>query len=111
MRRFWPWLLVAACVVVIGAGAVLLWPARPTRCEPRPDDPTGYLLPICEYILANAIDVSPADPNRYAIKRLEERVEDGRPVVWVFLDCCYLGDIAIIDKQSGTVQSFRPGPK
>jgi hypothetical protein len=34
-----------------------------------------------------------------------------RVAVWVCLDCCYLGDIAIVDKQSGAVRSFRPGAK
>jgi hypothetical protein len=53
----------------------------------------------------------PADPNGYRIKRVEDRVEDGREVFWVFLDCCYLGDIAVIDKESGAVLSFRPGAK
>lgn len=109
MRRRWPWLLVVGCVALLALGAWLLRPAPPSHCDPRPDDATGYLVPICQYILANAIDVSPADPNHYAIKRLEERVEAGRVVVWVFLDCCYLGDIAIVDKESGAVRSFRPG--
>jgi hypothetical protein len=111
MRRFWPWLLLAGCVVLIGSGAWLLRPPWPDRCDPRPDDPTGYLQPICQHILANNIDVSPANPNGYRIKRVEARVEGGREVFWVFLDCCYLGDIAVIDKESGAVLSFRPGAK
>ncbi len=111
MRRFWPWLLLAGCVVLIGSGMWLLRPARADRCDARPDDPTGYLQPICQHILANNIDVSPADPNDYRIKHMEDRVEDGREIVWVFLDCCYLGDIAVIDKESGAVLSFRPGAK
>lgn len=108
MRRAWPWLLMVACAALLAAG-VWLRPAAPPRCDPRPDDPTGYLVAICRHILANAIDVAPADPNRYQIKRLEERVEEGRAVVWVFLDCCYLGDIAVVDKETGAVRSFRPG--
>lgn len=80
-----------------------------SACEPRQDDPEGYLFRICTYIQEKQINVSPADPTRYRIKRIEEREENGRPVVWVFLNCCYLGDIAIIDKASGEVIQFRVG--
>jgi hypothetical protein len=62
-------------------------------CGPRNDDPQGYLLAICRYVQTHQLDVSPADPTAYQVKRLESRIDaQGRPVVWVFLNCCYLGD-------------------
>ncbi len=80
------------------------------HCPPRQNDTTGYLTTICMYIYAKQIDVSPARPAEYEIKRIEEQLWNGRPAVWVFLNCCYLGDIAIMDKDSGAVLDFRPGP-
>ena len=80
-------------------------------CPPRADDPTGYLTTICRHIQEQQINVSPADPAQYQIKSIEERTENGRKVVWVFLNCCYLGDIAIIDKETGEVIQFRVGAK
>lgn len=105
--------IIAAVVLAVLAGASL-WAAlgRPaTGCTPKPDDPEQYLARICEYIRANHIDVSPGDPDGYTIKAIDERVEDGRPVVWVFLNCCYMGDIAVIDKQTGAVIRFQIGPQ
>jgi hypothetical protein len=78
-------------------------------CPPRPDDPTGYLTTICNYIQANQVNVAPADPYRYQIKQIEERTENGQPVVWVFLNCCSMGDNAVLDKATGQVVSFRVG--
>lgn len=83
--------------------------ATPATCAPRQDDPQGYLYQICTYVQDKQIDVSPADPTRYGIKRIEDGVYNDRPAVWVFLDCCYLGDIAIFDKESGQIVDFRVG--
>ena len=46
---------------------------------------------------------------QYRIKRVEDRDDNGRRVVWVFLNCCGLGDIGVIDKVSGEVIQFRQG--
>lgn len=83
----------------------------PRDCPPRPDDSTGYLVAICRYVRAKNIDVSPANPATYNIKRIESRTQGTRQVVWVFLDCCYLGDMAVIDPASGEVLSFQAGAK
>jgi hypothetical protein len=78
-------------------------------CTPQADDPDGYLLKLCTYIQTRHIDVQPADPTQYRIKRVEDRDDNGRRVVWVFLNCCGLGDIGVIDKVSGEVVEFRQG--
>ena len=74
-------------------------------------DPNGYLAAICQYVRDNDIDVSPADPTRYGIVRTEMSEQNGRAVILVFLDCCYLGDVAIIDMETGEVIDFRVGAK
>jgi hypothetical protein len=88
---------------------LIVEPPATGSCPPRPDDPTGYLTTICNYIQANQVNVAPADPYQYQIKQIEERTENGEPVIWVFLNCCGMGDIAVIDKASGQVVSFRAG--
>jgi hypothetical protein len=88
---------------------LLVEPPATGACPPRSDDPTGYLTAICRYIQDNQVNVAPADPYRYQIKQIEERTENGQKVVWVFLNCCGMGDIAVIDKASGQVISFRVG--
>jgi hypothetical protein len=83
---------------------------KPTiTCHPQADDNDGYLLKLCTYIQTRHVDVQPADPTQYRIKRVEDRDQNGRQVVWVFLNCCGLGDIGVIDKASGEVVGFRQG--
>ncbi len=108
----WSLALVGLAVLALAFGlAMWLVAPAPRPCRPRDDDPQGYLFKICAYIQEKKIDVSPADPTGYQIKRIEERTEGNRVVVWVFLNCCYLGDIAMIDKASGEVIEFRVGAK
>lgn len=77
------------------------------QCPTQQADADGYLQKICTYLVTNGIDVTPGDPGRYAIRNIEERTQDGKPVLWVFLNCCHMGDIAIIDKATGAVIGFR----
>ena len=107
MKRYW-WLILGGVALTLLALYFWLF-SGPSTCEPRQDDPEGYLFKICLYIQEKQIDVSPADPTGYHIKRIEEVEENGRPVLWVFLDCCYLGDIAVIDKATGEVIGFQVG--
>ena len=83
-------------------------PASPD-CPARPDDANDYLAAICRYVIDHQINVDPAQPATYAIKRTEERTQDNRAVVWVFLNCCGLGDIAVIDPVTNEVIDFRVG--
>ncbi len=77
------------------------------QCPAQQADATGYLQKICIYLVTNGIDVTPGDPAHYQIRTIEERTAAGRPVLWVFLNCCHMGDIAIIDKATGAVIDFR----
>jgi hypothetical protein len=79
-------------------------------CLPRDDDPTGYLVKICQYLLAHRDTIHVAtDPNSYHIESIERRTEAGRNVLWVRLDCCFTGDIAIIDTATDEVIGFSVG--
>ncbi|HEX5689698.1 MAG TPA: hypothetical protein VFX76_06845 [Roseiflexaceae bacterium] len=90
--------------------AVSLRITKPTiTCQPQSDDADGYLLKLCRYVQLRQLNVAPADPTQYRIKRVEERQLNGKPVVWVFLNCCGMGDIGVIDKGSGEVVDFYKG--
>jgi hypothetical protein len=52
-----------------------------------------------------------ADPARYQIVRTEMSERDGRSVILIFLNCCYLGDVATVDVETGEVIDFRLGAK
>lgn len=90
---------------------------RSSECEIKEPDPDGYLLKICKYIKENEIDVSPADPIKYNIESIEEgqysRFEGDEYIVTdvlvIRLDCCYMGDLAYVDKETKEVIGFSPG--
>jgi hypothetical protein len=105
---------LAMVVIVVAAVGVYLYAssqANATECISREDDPEGYLFKICTYIKEQNLDVSPGYPDAYNIRKIEEGEHQGREVFTIYLDCCYMGDIAYIDKQSGEVIDFRLGPK
>jgi hypothetical protein len=86
------------------------------KCMDRPDDPTGYLKPICEHLVASFASY-PVDPNKLAIRasgKGSERLPQGSPYATdaftvVDLNCCYTGDSAIIEVASKRVIEFRLG--
>lgn len=79
------------------------------ECRPRPDDPTGYLVKICEFLAASDNIYVDVDPNLYNIESIATQEWNGRDVIWVYLDCCYMGDIAFIDPETEEVLDFSPG--
>lgn len=100
-------ILLALTIVLILISCSAL--EKNTSCPSPIADPNGYLVAICEYIRDNDIDVSPADPADYEIIRTEMSDQNGRSVILVFLNCCYMGDVAIIDAETGEVIDFRIG--
>jgi hypothetical protein len=81
------------------------------ECNIENPDPDGYLLKICEYLKEHkdTIFIEPADPTKYNIESIEEGEYEGRDVYVIRLDCCHMGDIAWIDKETKEVISFSPG--
>ncbi len=99
------------CLALLLAGLAVACNGRAARCEPRADDPDGYLLAICEYIVQHEIDVSPGRPDQYQILRVEDGVYRDQAVYVIYLDCCYLGDVAYIDPDTRDVVGFNLGAK
>lgn len=91
-------------------------PDLETECEPRPDDETGYLEPICAYIV-DTFDSYPEDPNDLEIEQVVSGSEDPRgdgqyattQYDHVFLSCCFTGDIAVMDTSTNQVVYFELG--
>ncbi len=90
-----------------------------SECDIENPDPDGYLLKICEYLVENkdTIITDTTNPSEYNIISIEEgvysRFENGKHIetdaIIVSLDCCYMGDIAYISKETKEVIGFSPG--
>lgn len=106
---WWLALMLIAFVTASCNARPLSTPTPAVRCAPRDDDPTGYLVKICKFVVRKGIDITPGIPERLQISRIEERPYNGRPATWVYLVCCRIGDLAIIDKQAGEVVQYLPG--
>ncbi|NIM93659.1 MAG: hypothetical protein GTO18_08100 [Anaerolineales bacterium] len=76
-------------------------------CSPRPDDPEGYVVKVCEYLNENQMWVG-----RNAGLVVSEVIEaevDGRKVIILRFACCGTGDSASIDKETGEVLGYSLG--
>jgi len=89
----------------------------PAECSPRPDDPSGYLLRICEHILAENITML-ADPNTLSIREIENvtcprtmdgTCREGQSMIRVRLSCCFMGDDVYFDAESGELLFYSKG--
>jgi hypothetical protein len=102
---------VLFCISVLAAcSRVISDKRRPPAnydCQPREDDPEGYLLKICEYLNEEQINVGPKFD--FGIRDIREDEYDGREVIMVILDCCGMGDYAYIDRETGEVLSYGLG--
>ena len=87
------------------------------ECVERPDDPTGYLQPICQYITSN-FETYPEDPNLLEIESVTPGDQETRfnepqfqtaDYDFVALSCCYTGDWAVIDVTTTEVVQFYLG--
>jgi hypothetical protein len=101
-------------LLLILLGIFTFYRMRQTAATPCPSptaDPDGYLANICQYVRDNNLDVSPGNPARYQIVRTEMSERNGRSVILIFLNCCYLGDVAIVDAATGEVIDLQLGDK
>jgi hypothetical protein len=76
----------------------------PFRCVARPDDTSGYLQPICQYIV-DELGEYEIDPNTLEIESITPNDETDQ----VRLSCCFTGDIATMDRATKTVLGFSLG--
>ncbi|NIO44902.1 MAG: hypothetical protein GTN36_05115 [Candidatus Aenigmarchaeota archaeon] len=80
------------------------------ECIIKDPDPDGYLLKICEYLQEHKDTIIlNKNPSEYNIKEFEEGEYQGKNVLVIRLDCCYMGDLAYIDKETKEVIGFSPG--
>lgn len=80
------------------------------KCEPKSDDSNGYLYKVCIYLKERGEKYSDA-PCNYGIRSIEEDTLNGKKVVRVDLNCCYLGDRAFFDPATKELIDFRYGPR
>ena len=76
-------------------------------CSPRPDDPEGYVVKICEYLNENQIWVG--RNGGLQVSEITESEVDGREVIIVLFACCGTGNSAAIDKETGEVLGYSLG--
>ncbi len=88
---------------------VTVAPLATADCPLRENDPNGYLTLICRHVVESGINVEPANPAAYTIRDSQESNQNGRPVAMLFLNCCGMGDRAVIDTETGEVLSFDAG--
>ena len=90
-------------------------PEIDNECVIENPDPDGYLLKICKYLKEHedTIFIHPANPTKYQIINIGEGVYSGtgfsKDVLVISLDCCYMGDLAYVDKYTKEVIGFSPG--
>jgi hypothetical protein len=104
---------LSAVILITGIGAILgaCEYASTQTCLLVRCDPNGYLRKICEYIHKQQIPTG-TNPANYNIRRIVESTgQDGKPTIEVWLDCCYMGDVAIFDKTTGEIWAFHLGPR
>ena len=71
-----------------------------------------YLIKIRAYLAKlDPESYAPADPAKYQITSAEKTIHNDAPVIAVYLDCCYLGDIAFLDATTEEVVDFKAGAK
>ena len=91
--------------------ASYLTSAESDICQQVVDDKNGYLKKICQHIVKNKINISPGKAHQYQIKNVINITENGKNYVEVQLSCCYMGDRAVIDPETGKVIRFSLGSK
>ena len=83
------------------------------ECVDRPEDMTGYLQPICRY-LADTYGHYDVDPNTLTIRYVMpgDQFSSAQPPTntaeydYVFLSCCYTGDVSIVRRATHEVVDF-----
>ncbi len=86
------------------------------NCAERPDDPTGYLQPICQHIAEN-FSCYAMDPNKLEIAEITSGINEtycceycieycSVDYDFVWLSCCLTGDGAVIHVATKTVVEF-----
>jgi hypothetical protein len=111
-KRYYYFIIILLLLIAIVAAYLhFSGKGKKINCQIQNPDPDGYLVKICKYLEENKnkIPISPAIPSKYNIERISEGSYQGREVFIIELDCCYMGDIAYIDKETKEVIGFELG--
>jgi hypothetical protein len=76
-------------------------------CSPRPEDPEGYVVRVCEYLNERQIWVG--RNGALQVAEITEMEMEGRDVIVIRFACCGTGDSAAIDKETGEVIGYSLG--
>ena len=106
-------IVLFALMVGCGSGSERVTLDSGFECVERPDDETGFLQPICEYLVTE-FDEYDADPNTLEVVQIiagEDWTRTGSRFadadhVFVGLSCCFTGDWAVVEESSGRVVEF-----
>lgn len=79
-------------------------------CAHLKNDTYGYLFQVCNYVVAENIQVT-SHPSKWKIIRSEEKTIDKKKITLIYLSCCYTGDVAYFDKASYKLIKYEPGDK
>jgi hypothetical protein len=95
--------------------AVILFSACKKHCDcntvDRKKKDGEVLYKICKYITDNKLNSEPANPCEFKVRRIEDDTLNGKSIYRVTLNCSYMGDVILIDKQTNEVFSYLPSPK
>ncbi|ALI98312.1 hypothetical protein [Rufibacter tibetensis] len=78
------------------------------KCELKEDDVNGYLYKVCIYLKEQESKYSDV-PCTYGVRNIVADTLDGRNVIRVDLNCCYLGDRAYFDPATKELIDFSYG--
>ena len=90
-----------------------------TSCNPHCDCETldrkakdgEMLYKICKYVVENKLISKPANPCDFKIRETVNDTLEGKPISRVTLTCCYMGDQALVDKNTNEVIGYIPSDK
>lgn len=69
------------------------------------------LYKICNYIVDNKLISKPANPCDFKVREIISDTLNGKAINRVILTCCYMGDQALIDKNTNEVIGYIPSDK
>lgn len=64
------------------------------------------LYKICKYVVDNKIDIEPAKPCEFKIRKTKDDTLNWKHILRITLTCCDMGDQAIVDKKTNEVIGY-----
>lgn len=77
----------------------------------KEDQNQRYLSKIRRYVVEHNLKISLADPAKYDVLRTEAGEYRGKTIIIVYLNCCFTGDKAYLDRETEEVVGFQLGDR